>query len=52
MGKVIRENGKIWLVEAEKVYGTWNVRKTLMGEYEEEKEDKPIKKKAKKEDEN
>lgn len=47
MGKIVNENGVLWLEEKEYASGIWHTHRKFLGK-EEKKEDKP--KKTKKED--
>ncbi len=51
MGKIVKEDGKIWFIEKHEHYGVLDIRKTLLGTYD-DKPEKKKGKKTKKEDEN
>lgn len=48
MGKIIKENGKIWLEEKSESYGVVHTKRIHIGDYDEKIEDEKPKKKRKK----
>ena len=46
MGKIIKENGKIWLEEIQDVYGN-HKKMIFIGKYDENEDEKPKKKRKK-----
>lgn len=50
MEKIIKRDGKIYLVKKDLAYGVWHTTETLIGEYDEEKPKEVKGKKTKKED--
>lgn len=47
MGKIIKENGKIWLEEKSESYGVVHTKRIHIGDYDEIEDEKPKKKRKK-----